>query len=108
MRRLGADQRFEWQAIDLSGNAQHGAGIAGMPENRCRTRIARDQATMPLNAAGSMDRLTIAIGQVDRFSHFDVMRVHGMPDEMPVRQSQTLPARHWRPAPCRLHPHFRA
>ena len=57
-------QDFERPAIDLALDPEHRGQVARMTQdNRC-VDVGGDQAAMTLYAAGNMDRLPVAIGQV--------------------------------------------
>ena len=61
---LAADDGFEIDAVDLAAMTQHFAGIGGMAQDLRCLHVAGEQAAMGLHAAGDVDRLAVAVGQV--------------------------------------------
>ena len=69
MGRRRADHVLDGAAVDLGIVAEHGAGIRRVAIDLRQGAIAHEHAAMRLDTAWEMDRLAIAIRQVDgRFS----------------------------------------
>jgi hypothetical protein len=66
MRPDAADQFLKFSSVYFcEGRAEYFSGIPRMPPDDGKIRVASEDATMRLDAARNMDRLAIAIREID-------------------------------------------